>query len=46
MAAKMWDPLRAQFIDRLDEVNNDLRQAGLPELKAANATAEMKTSSA
>lgn len=42
LTAKMWDPLRAQFIDRLDEVNRDRRQAGLPEIEAKNATAEMK----
>lgn len=42
--AKMWDPLRAQFIDRLDEVNKELRDAGLPEIKATNINAGMKKS--
>jgi homogentisate 1,2-dioxygenase len=29
---KMWDPLRAEFMDRLDVVNADLKRLGLPEL--------------
>ncbi|KAJ7503555.1 homogentisate 1,2-dioxygenase [Mycena galericulata] len=29
---KMWDNLKGQFINHLDEVNADLRAAGLPEL--------------
>ncbi|KAI0322556.1 homogentisate 1,2-dioxygenase [Amylostereum chailletii] len=30
---KMWDDLKAQFMNHLDEVNADLKAAGRPELK-------------
>lgn len=42
--AKMWEPLRAQFIERLDDVNRDLRAAGLPEIKAKNVSSEVQQS--
>ena len=29
---KMWDNLKAQFMNHLDEVNEDLKKAGLSEL--------------
>ena len=29
----MWDGLRAQFMDHLDEVNTELRNAGMQEMK-------------
>ncbi|KAA1467122.1 homogentisate 1,2-dioxygenase [Dentipellis sp. KUC8613] len=29
---KMWDDLKAQFLNHLDEVNADLRAAGMPEV--------------
>lgn len=29
---KMWDDLKGQFMNHLDQVNSDLRAAGLPEL--------------
>jgi homogentisate 1,2-dioxygenase len=31
---KMWDNLKAQFMDHLDEINADLKAAGLPALGA------------
>jgi len=31
---KMWDDLKGQFINHLDEVNADLKAAGLPELNS------------
>ncbi|KAJ6483829.1 homogentisate 1,2-dioxygenase [Mycena vitilis] len=31
---KMWDNLKGQFINHLDEVNADLRAAGLPDLNS------------
>lgn len=31
---KMWDNLKAQFLNHLDEVNSDLKAAGLPLLGA------------
>lgn len=33
---KMWDNLKGQFINHLDEVNADLKAAGLPELGSRN----------
>ena len=30
----MWDNLKAQFMDHLDEINADLKAAGLPSLVA------------
>ncbi|BGP23639.1 homogentisate 1,2-dioxygenase [Rhodotorula toruloides] len=35
---KMWDPLEAEFIERLSEVNEHLAKHGLPALSAGNAT--------
>lgn len=32
----MWDGLRAQFMDHLEEVNVELRKAGLREIQAKN----------
>jgi homogentisate 1,2-dioxygenase len=29
---KMWDDLKGQFMNHLDQVNLDLKAAGLPEL--------------
>jgi homogentisate 1,2-dioxygenase len=29
---KIWDDLKGQFMNHLDQVNQDLRAAGLPEL--------------
>ena len=31
---KMWDNLKAQFMDHLDEINASLKVAGLPALNA------------
>jgi homogentisate 1,2-dioxygenase len=31
---KMWDNLKAQFINHLDQVNADLKAAGLPDLNS------------
>lgn len=31
---KMWDDLKGQFINHLDQVNADLRAAGLPDLNS------------
>lgn len=28
----MWDDLKARFLEHLDEVNADLKAAGLPQL--------------
>jgi hypothetical protein len=38
----MWDPLKATFIDQLDEVNADLKKLGLPPIERAGADAGMK----
>ncbi|GAA6000272.1 uncharacterized protein JCM10292_004064 [Rhodotorula paludigena] len=35
---KMWDNLEAEFVDRLDEVNEHLAKYGLPPLDKGNAT--------
>ena len=29
----MWDSLKAQFMDHLDEIEEDLKRAGLPGLR-------------
>lgn len=34
----MWDNLEAEFVDRLDEVNEHLAKYGLPPLDKGNAT--------
>lgn len=39
---KMWDPLVARFIERLDEVNADLKKAGLPPIEKGDAKAGNK----
>lgn len=31
---KMWDDLKGQFINHLDQVNADLKAAGLPDLNS------------
>lgn len=28
----MWDDLKAQFMNHIDEINGELKAAGLPEL--------------
>lgn len=33
---KMWDNLKGNFINHLDEINQDLKAAGLPELGKGN----------
>ncbi len=33
---KMWDNLKGNFINHLDEINRDLKAAGLPELGKVN----------
>jgi hypothetical protein len=30
---KMWDNLKAQFMNHLDDVNEELKKAGLPSLE-------------
>jgi len=41
----MWLPLRANFIDRLDEVNADLAKLGLDPIDKGNAQADYKDQS-
>lgn len=38
----MWDPLVARFIERLPEVNADLKKLGLPAIEQGDAKAGNK----
>ena len=38
----MWNPLRATFIEQLEEVNADLKKLGLPPIEKGSADAGMK----